>query len=56
MSWLQNAGPDMQKLNPPRKLSAIDSNVASLSPPQCTGNFWLPIAPARAKTTALFFP
>lgn len=56
MSWLQKAAPERQKLRPPRRVSAMDSNVPSLSPPQCTGNFWLPIEPDRAKTTALPLP
>src|SRR5262245_38929015 len=41
MSWLQNPKPDIPRLRPPRSDSAIDSYVASQSPPQCTGKLWL---------------
>ncbi len=34
MSWLQNPNPDVQSESPPRRLSAIDSKVTVLSPPQ----------------------
>ncbi len=35
--------PDSPSERPPRRLSAIDSKVAVLSPPQCTGNCCPPV-------------
>src|SRR5689334_7226561 len=48
MSWLQKPNPDADSDSPPRSDSAIDSNVAELSPPQCTGNCWPPTVADRA--------
>src|SRR4051812_2559291 len=52
MSWLQKPKPDSPRDSPPRRLSAIDSKVEVLSPPQCTGNCCPPTVAERANTTA----
>ena len=46
----------MHSDNPPRRLSAIDSKVAVLSPPQWTGNCCPPAVADRAKTAASPLP
>ena len=52
MSWLQNPKPDDASDSPPRSDSAIETNVDSQSPPQCTGNCWPPAVADRANSTA----
>src|SRR5690606_24001999 len=42
MSWLQKPNPHNPSDRPPRSVSAIETYVDELSPPQWTGYFWLP--------------
>lgn len=52
MSWLQCANPLIASESPPRRLSAIETNVEVLSPPQCTGMVCPPAVAERANSTA----
>ena len=52
MSWLQKPKPESASESPPRSVSAIDSKVDMLSPPQWTGKRCPPAVAERAKTTA----
>src|SRR5690606_1657383 len=52
MSWLQYPKPLAASDSPPRRVSAIDSYVEVLSPPQWTGYGCAPAVAERANTTA----
>src|SRR6478735_6728157 len=52
MSCDQYPKPEAARESPPRSDSAIEANVDSQSPPQCTGNCWPPAVADRANRTA----